>query len=338
MRIITNVVPPTEANISKAAKLLKDGGIIGLPTETVYGLAANALDPGAVQKIFTVKGRPQDNPLIVHICDLEMLYPLVKDLPDTALKLADIFWPGPFTMVLPKSSLVPDVISAGLETVAIRFPSHPIANAVIKECGFPLAAPSANLSGKPSPTTAQHVLEDLNGKIPLILDGGQCTVGLESTVVAIEGDTVRMLRPGAVTPGMLRQHCVNLEIADAVLNKLEEGETAQSPGMKYRHYSPKADIIILNGSLENFKKYIDKNNSQGTYALVFGGESRKLSIPALEYGANPDEQAKELFSMLRKLDEVGARTVYVRCPDKEELGLAVYNRLIRAAGFKEIFL
>ncbi len=194
-----------------------------MPTETVYGLAASAYDPAAIKKIFQSKGRPQDNPLIVHISNLEMLQPLVTAVPEPAKKLAEQFWPGPLTMIFPKSEKVPMEVTAGMETVAIRFPSHPVAQAIIRESGLPLAAPSANLSGKPSPTTAQHVWEDMDGKIPLIVDGGECQVGVESTVVLVKEDCLHLLRPGAVTPEMLKTCCDQVEIDPAVLHQLKEG-------------------------------------------------------------------------------------------------------------------
>lgn len=324
--------------MKEAAEYLKASELIGIPTETVYGLAANALDPNAVKKIFEVKGRPQDNPLIVHICDLDMIFPLVQAVSETALRLAEAFWPGPLTIVLPKSDVILNEISAGLDTVAVRFPSHKIALALIKEAGFPLAAPSANLSGRPSPTTAQHVLQDLNGKIPLILDGGKCEVGLESTVISLKDDTVKLLRPGAITPSMLKKYCGKLEVSGAVLKRLKKGETAPSPGMKYKHYAPKANVVIIKGDLPDFIDYVNSKKSQDTFALVFDDEQAGLAVQAITYGVKPKEQAQELFSALRRVDELGAKTVYVRCPDINGIGLAVYNRLLRAAGFQEIDL
>lgn len=307
-----------------------------MPTETVYGLAASAYDPAAIKKIFQAKGRPQDNPLIVHISNLKMLQPLVTAVPEPAKKLAEQFWPGPLTMIFPKSEKVPMEVTAGMETVAIRFPSHPVAQAIIRESSLPLAAPSANLSGKPSPTTAQHVWEDMDGKIPLIVDGGECQVGVESTVVLVKEDCLHLLRPGAVTPEMLKTCCDQVEIDPAVLHQLKEGAQAASPGMKYKHYSPKADVTILSGNLAQFKEYVNSHWDSATYALVFDGEQQGIACPCLTYGADAAEQAKELFAVLRRLDELGVKKVYARCPEKQGMGLAVYNRLIRAAGFQVI--
>ena len=226
-------------NIARAAKLLAAGEVVAVPTETVYGLAANAYDKTAVRKIFSAKGRPQDNPLIVHIADFQDIYALVAEVPEAAKKLADAFWPGPLTVILPKSDKIPDAVS-GLATGAVRYPAHPVAQAVIQACGVPLAAPSANRSGSPSPTNAKYVLDDMDGRIPLILDGGGSQVGVESTVVTLATEVPRVLRPGGVTVEQLREVLGEVEVDDAVLHQLKAGETAASPGMKYKHYPPKA--------------------------------------------------------------------------------------------------
>lgn len=337
MTIKTEVLTADEQAVEKAAAILREGGLVGMPTETVYGLAANAFDPSAILKIFKAKGRPQDNPLIVHISDAAMLPELVGSVPETAKKLARLYWPGPLTMILPKGERIPYEVTAGLDSVAVRFPSHPVARQLISAAGLPLAAPSANLSGRPSPTSAAHVYDDLNGRIPLILDGGSCTVGLESTVVAVGENSLRLLRPGAVTVEMLEKVCP-AEVDDAVCHQLKEGARAASPGMKYKHYSPKARVVILDGPLESFTAYLRSHAGKGSYALVFDGEQAGLPVPSLTYGADAQEQAKELFAVLRRLDELGADTVFARCPDRQGVGLAVYNRLIRAAGFEIIAL
>lgn len=326
--------------IQTAARILKDGGLVGMPTETVYGLAANALDGAAVAKIFAAKGRPMDNPLIVHISDISQLDRLVQRVPESAKKLAERFWPGPLTMIMPKSDIIPDEVSAGLSTVAIRFPSHPVAKAVIDAAGLPLAAPSANLSGHPSPTTAAHVMNDLGGKIEAVLDGGACGVGVESTVITLATNPPRLLRPGGITLEQLRGVLGTVELDSAVLNPLAQGVKAASPGMKYKHYSPKANVIILDGSFSSYKEYVNRHNKEGTAALCYNGESEELSVPAVCYGGENDcsEQARELFDALRRLDEINAKTVYARCPEPKGVGLAVYNRLIRAAGFEVIRL
>ena len=324
--------------LKRVGEILRDGVIVAIPTETVYGLAANALDGEAVKKIFAAKGRPQDNPLIVHISQLSEWDCLVKSVPERAMRLAKAYWPGPLTIILEKSDIIPDEVSAGLSTVAVRMPSHPVAAAIIKQAGVPLAAPSANLSGKPSPTHVSHVADDLYGKADAIVDGGECMVGVESTVVTLAGDVPRLLRPGGITPKQLIEVLGELEIDNAVCNKLEEGVKAASPGMKYLHYSPNADVTILRGSLESFCDYIKSNPDLYDTALCFDGEDKKIPLHCVCYGAADDEsaQAHKVFDALRELDEIGAKHVAARCPDCDGVGLAVFNRLIRAAGFNII--
>lgn len=323
----------TEA-IEKAGELLRAGEVVAIPTETVYGLAANAYDGNAVSKIFKAKGRPQDNPLIVHIAKVETLSDLVAEVPEAAKKLAAAFWPGPLTMILPKSEKIPDAVSAGLPTVAVRMPSHPVAHAVIEAAGVPLAAPSANLSGSPSPTNAKYVLEDMHDRIPLILDGGSSAVGVESTVITLATARPRVLRPGGITVEQLRALLGEVDVDDAVLHKLAEGVRAASPGMKYKHYAPRADITIVKGSFEEFRRFVE-TKEKDAFVLCFAGEE-KYFPHAVTYGREDDglSQANRLFDALRELDEQGANTVYARCPALSGVGLAVYNRLIRAAGFK----
>ena len=323
----------TEA-IEKAGELLRAGEVVAIPTETVYGLAANAYDGNAVSKIFKAKGRPQDNPLIVHIAKVEMLSDLVAEVPEAAKKLAAAFWPGPLTMILPKSEKIPDAVSAGLPTVAVRMPSHPVAHAVIEAAGVPLAAPSANLSGSPSPTNAKYVLDDMHDRIPLILDGGSSAVGVESTVITLATARPRVLRPGGITVEQLRALLGEVDVDDAVLHKLAEGVRAASPGMKYKHYAPRADITIVKGSFEEFRRFVE-TKEKDAFVLCFAAEE-KYFPHAVTYGREDDglSQANRLFDALRELDEQGANTVYARCPALSGVGLAVYNRLIRAAGFK----
>ena len=326
--------------IKTAAEILSDGGLVGLPTETVYGLAANAYDEAAVRAIFAAKGRPQDNPLIVHIAAFEELFTLCRAVPASARRLAAAFWPGPLTMILPKSDRVSDAVSAGLDTVAVRMPSHPAARAVIEAAGVPLAAPSANLSGSPSPTTAAHVLADLRGRIPLILDGGACSVGLESTVLSLTGDVPKVLRPGGVTPAQLEAVLGAVEIDYAVDHPIAADARVASPGMKYKHYAPKARVTIVDGPFEAFADYLHAHRGDGVYALCFAGEETALDAPCVVYGGADDEaeQARSLFAALRALDEAGAARVYARCPKKQGVALAVYNRLLRAAAFEVITL
>ena len=335
----TELRPADAGSIARAAELLRQGEVVGFPTETVYGLAGNALDPRAVAKIFTAKGRPQDNPLIVHIASMEMLPALVKDPPELAYKLAEAFWPGPLTMVLPKSALIPDETSAGLPTAGIRFPVNPVAQALIRESGLPLAAPSGNLSGRPSPTTARHMMEDMDGRIPMVLDGGPCAVGVESTVVGVMRDRVRLYRPGGVTVEMLEQVCP-VEVDPGVLHAVDAGRKVASPGMKYRHYAPKADVQIVEGDFDAFRAFLEKKKGDGVFAVVFNGEEGGLPVPALPFGAedDPAAQARLLFDLLRECDERGAKEVYVRSPRTSGIGLAVYNRLLRAAAFQIVHL
>ena len=337
--LIKITISDGEEKYKKAAEYLKDNCVVGIPTETVYGLAGNAYSPEAVKRIFEAKGRPQDNPLIVHISDFSEIYDLVSEVPETAKKLADAFWPGPLTMILPKSEKVHLCVTGGLPTVAVRCPSHPIARKLIKYCGLPLAAPSANLSGKPSPTKAEHVYKDLNGRVPLIIDGGECDEGVESTVITLATDVPRLLRPGNVTLSQLRSVLGEVSVDDAVLNPLKAGEKVSSPGMKYKHYSPDADISLVRGSYNDFCDFVNKYNDGETYAMVFSGEGEGVNVPFITYGVdhNYKDLSHALFDALRHLDEIGAKHCFVRCPDeKNDDNLAVLNRLLRAAGFKVI--
>ena len=328
---------PADADaIRQAARLLLEDAVVGVPTETVYGLAANALSDAAVRKIFAAKGRPQDNPLISHIASLEMLPMVVRDVPDGAYRLAEAFWPGPLTIILPRAKGLADAVCAGLDTAAVRMPSHPAARALIEASGVPFAAPSANRSGSPSPTTAADVLADMNGRIPLILDGGPCDVGVESTVVSLAGDAPMLLRPGRITAEQLQQVLGRpVALAGAVLHPLGQGETASSPGMKYKHYAPKAEVILIKGTLEAYKTYVESHLKDGVYALCFTGEEQALPCPCVTYGRadSPEEQAHELFSALRALDARGAKTAYAHCPAQQGVAMAVYNRLLRASAF-----
>ena len=337
----TQVLPVNEESIALAAKLLQQGELVALPTETVYGIAADARNGEAVKKIFEAKGRPQDNPLIVHICGMEMLHGIVSEVPERAKKLAAAFWPGPLTMVMPRGPEVSEVTCAGLDTVGVRMPSHPVVQAVIKASGVAFAAPSANLSGKPSPTNAQDTFVDMDGRLPLILDGGESAVGVESTVVAVTGEHPMILRPGYVTKEQMEAVLgEEVLVNHAILEKLKDGEVARSPGMKYKHYAPKADVTLLDGTFEQFKAYVDAHAEQDPSCLCFTGEAEKLGVPCVEYGREGDgaDQAKHIFRCLRALDEQGDAVVYARCPQKDGLSMAVYNRLIRAAAFRVIEL
>ena len=330
----TITLTSSKEDIQKAGELLRQGKLVAIPTETVYGLAADALNGPAVARIFQAKGRPQDNPLIVHIADLAQIKPLVTEFPASAKKLAEAFWPGPLTMILPKSDRIPIETSGGLDTAGIRFPSHPVASAVIRAAGTPLAAPSANLSGSPSPTTAYHVEKDLSGRIEAIVDGGPCTVGVESTVITLATETPRILRPGGITWEQLQAVLGQVEVDHAVLHQLEQGKKAASPGMKYKHYAPKARVILLQG--DHYVDFVNAHKEEGVAALCYQEDCPILHVPSVSYGKAGDyySQARELFDALRRLDEIGAKVVYARCPAPQGVGMAVYNRLIRAAGFE----
>ncbi len=325
--------------IETAAQILRSGGLVAMPTETVYGLAADALNGAAVAAIFRAKGRPMDNPLIVHIAALDQISGLVREFPPAARRLAEVFWPGPLTMILPRSAAVPAEVSAGLDTVAIRFPSHPLAQKLIA-VSCPLAAPSANLSGSPSPTTAAHVMADMNGRIDAVLDGGECAVGLESTVITLAQGTPRILRPGGVTAEQIRSVIGETVIDRAVTQPLGKDETAASPGMKYKHYAPRAEVLLLDGDDSAFEAYIRASGDDKSAALCYNGEESRLSCLCIPIGDKEDDNAyaHNLFSALRKADELGCSRVFAHCPKQEGMGLAVYNRVIRAAGFHIIKL
>lgn len=326
-----------EEKIKSAAEILKNDGIVAIPTETVYGLAASAYSNTAIKKIFDAKGRPQDNPLIVHISDLNMLNDIAVDIPDTTKVLAEKFWPGPLTMVLNKNEKICSAVSAGLNTVAVRLPYNKIAREIIRACGLPLAAPSANTSGYPSPTSAEHVLADLNGKINAVVKWNECEVGVESTVVSLAVNPPRLLRPGAVTPEQLKTVLPDLVIDNAVLSELKAGEKAASPGMKYKHYSPKTEVFLVEGSAKDYAEYV--NGTKAAVAMCFA-EDKGIKIPAVIYGSKNDESslAHNIFKLLRELDNNEYKAAYVHAPSKSGIGLAVYNRLIRAAAFKVIKL
>jgi L-threonylcarbamoyladenylate synthase len=313
--------------LSEAAKLIKAGEVVAIPTETVYGLAANAFDEAAVKRIFEVKGRPQDNPLIVHTYGIDGVSEIAENIPDLAKKLFEVFSPGPLTIVLPKKNTVPDITSGGLKTVGVRIPDNANVRELIKHCGVPLSAPSANISGKPSPTTAAHVYDDLSGKIPLILDGGVCKVGLESTVISITEGSINILRPGKITAEKLSRFG-NVIIDKGVTESVSEMKKPSSPGMKYKHYAPKCDITIVDGSLDDFIRYFNKNADEETYALMFDNDIFDIKN-RINYG-----DSSGLFSLLRELDNMNIKKVFAVCPQKNDEGLAVYNRLIRAAGYK----
>lgn len=324
-------------DIAAAAELIRSGNVVAVPTETVYGLCADAANEEAVRAVFAAKGRPADNPLIVHLADFSEAERYTGLIPELAYKLAERFCPGPLTMVLPKNDRIPMITSGGLDTVGIRIPSHPVMHRIIQLSGCAVAAPSANISGLPSPTCAAHVMDDMNGRIAAVVDGGESRFGVESTVISFEGEnSVRILRPGAVTREMLLEICEEVIIDPAILKELEEGSIAASPGMKYKHYSPRADVVIVEGELDRFIDFISGKNAENVYSLIFDGDAENFPYRYVTYGADSEGQAHFLFQRLRELDEMGAEKVYVRAPSKKGVGLAVYNRLIRAAGFEVI--
>ena len=329
--------PCEKEKIEKAAKLLREGKLVGIPTETVYGLGANALDEEAVKSVFVAKGRPQDNPLIVHISEFDEIYSLVKEVPEKAKELADKYWPGPLTIILEKDEKIPSVVSGGLDTVAIRLPSHPITREIIRQAGVPVAAPSANLSGSPSPTNAKYVYDDMNGRIPLIVDGGDCSVGVESTVITLVSEKPKLLRPGGITPKQLEDVLGEIEIDKAVFSEIENEEQVASPGMKYKHYSPRTKIVVVKGEFENYLDFLEKQ-TENFAAICFEEEQEKIHFPCVSYGRKNDSlsQAQRLFDALRETDLLGVDVAYARYPSEEGIGLAVLNRLLRSAAFEII--
>lgn len=327
-------------NLERISCILKNGDLVAIPTETVYGLAANALNANAVKKIFVVKGRPADNPLIIHVSNLNMMKDFVAEIPYKAKKLAAEFWPGPLTIILKRSKNVPAITTGGLESVAIRIPSHHMALTIINYVNMGLAAPSANLSGKPSPTTAKHCVDDLNGKVDVVVDGGVCNYGVESTVISLVEENPIILRPGIITKADIEKVIGEIDISKSVVSELSSNFTAASPGMKYKHYSPAADVILVKSDLDLFAAYVNKINDVDVAALVFEGEEKYINKKCFTYGRKNDylSQSKKLFMVLRDVDNCNIRKVYVRCPSKTGIGLAIYNRLIRAANFNLVTL
>ena len=320
--------------LSEAADILRDGGLVVFPTETVYGLGGDGTNADAAKKIYLAKGRPSDNPLIIHISNPEDAesYAITND---TYYRLAKSFMPGPLTVILPKKDTIPLSVTGGLDSVAIRCPSHPIARQLISATGRPIAAPSANLSGKPSPTCARHVIDDLCGRVDMIIDGGSCEIGLESTIIKLDGDTATLLRPGAITADGLRCVCKDVKIAPAVLEQLKENERPLSPGMKYRHYAPSVPLILVDGSDKNVTAFLKAEQTQKKCAILCYHEEMALlenkNIIDIGSSQDLDTQAQTLFSALRDADALGVDIIYAHLPDKSGIGLALYNRMIRAA-------
>ena len=327
------------SQISECAKLIKEGKLVVFPTETVYGLGVNALDDNAVKKIFIAKGRPSDNPLIVHISDRNMLETVVKDIPEQAKKLMRCFWPGPLTIIFNKKEIVPHSVTCNLSTVAVRMPSHPIARQLIKESGVPIAAPSANISGKPSTTTAQHVIDDLRDKVDAIIDGGESNIGLESTVIDVSGKIPTLLRPGGITLEQL-QLCLGTQVQ--IANPLSK--TPKSPGMKYRHYAPNTTLILSSGKTEKemrekieilSEKLINKGNKIAIIGSVETSQEINCCDKCDVYCIGPRGDlnyiAAHMFSLLRDIDKKGYDYILIGSCDEEGIGMALMNRLKKAA-------
>lgn len=342
--IIEDKDHPEEELLKKPAEILRKGGLVAFPTETVYGLGANALNEEAAKKIYEAKGRPSDNPLIAHIADFNGLLPLVSEIPEAGKKLMEAFWPGPLTLIFPKSSMVPYGTTGGLDTVAVRMPSDPIANALIRLSGVPVAAPSANTSGRPSPTTADHVWQDMNGKIDMIVDGGAVGIGVESTIIDVSGKVPMILRPGAITQ----------EMASAVLGReipLDPAITSgpmkadvrpKAPGMKYKHYAPKADLTLVEGETggvtETINRLAGEKLEAGFSVGIICTEETKSLYPAgmvrsLGFRAKEETLAHNLYAVLREFDDLKADFIFSESFSKDHLGQAIMNRLTKAAGY-----
>lgn len=325
----------------KAAEIIKTGGLVAFPTETVYGLGANGLDENAVPKIYEAKGRPSDNPLILHISEFDEIKNIVKEIPDVAFVLADEFWPGPLTMVFKKSDIVPYRTTGGLESVAVRMPSNRIARELIKTAGVPVAAPSANSSGRPSPTKADHVLCDLDGKIDMVIDGGTVDIGLESTIVDVTGEVPVILRPGFITEEMLSEAIGRVKTDDAVKNlRPDKDLKPKAPGMKYRHYAPQGKMTIYKGNPEKVVKIINEETakSEGKKTAVLATDETKRYYKAdivISVGSreNCESIAHNLFDALRSFDDMGAEIIFSEGFDESRLGFAIMNRLHKSAGY-----
>ena len=333
--------PLTPAQYDEAARIIRDGGLLGIPTETVYGLGANALNADACRRIYEAKGRPQDNPLIIHIPEAAWLERYCREVPAAAYRLAEAFWPGPLTMILPRREIVPLRTTGGLDTVGVRCPNHPVTLEIIRRSGVPIAAPSGNLSGRPSPTTAAHMLEDMKGRIDAVVDGGPCGVGVESTIIDLTCTPPRLLRPGGLPLESLRAVLGEVAVDKAVVSKLAEGEKPRAPGMAYRHYAPKAPVTVVAGDPAASAAYI-RDHLTGRSGVICFREYTGLFDGHIVHnlGSQTDkaEQARRVFDALRTFDETDVAEIWAQCPDSQGLGLAVENRLKKAAGFHVIQL
>ena len=343
METIYSVVSEAESEIvARAGRIIRQGGLVAFPTETVYGLGGDAFNPRSAAGIYAAKGRPSDNPLIVHISQLSDLDRVSDKVPDDARRLAERFWPGPLTIIMYKKDSLPDETTGGLNTVAVRMPDHPVALALIRESGTLIAAPSANLSGRPSPTTGEHVRKDLYGRIDMILDGGKVGIGLESTIVDLTGEVPCLLRPGYVSYEDLVSVLGRVDIDPAVTGSLKEGERPRAPGMKYRHYAPAGELLIVKGEPsavtakinELVEGHLEKGESVGVIATAENAAAYKGNVKCIGDIRNEDEIAANLFALLRAFDDEGTRYIYSEELYTPRLGMAVMNRLIKAAGHR----
>ena len=331
--------PLSDGEYEAAARIIRTGGLLGIPTETVYGLGADALNEDACRHIYEAKGRPQDNPLIIHIPDESWLPRYCREIPAAAYALARRFWPGPLTMILPKQDIVPLRTTGGLSTVGVRCPDHPVTLEIIRRAGVPIAAPSGNTSGRPSPTCAQHMMEDMWGKIDGIVDGGPCGVGVESTIVDLTCEPPRLLRPGGLPLESLQEVLGEIEVDRAVVAEPKQGEKPKAPGMAYRHYAPKAPVTVVAGDPEKSAAYIQARLSGQSGIICFHEFLDRFQdhvVHDLGSRADPAEQARRVFDALRTFDGTDVGEIWAQCPDSSGLGLAVGNRLKKAAGFHVI--
>ena len=345
-KISSKITAEDQKTLERAALLLKNGGLVVFPTETVYGIGGDALSKSSAEKMYRAKGRPSDNPLIIHVAHPEDAT-RYAEAPPMYFRLAERFMPGPLTVVMPVAASVPNKVTAGLSTVAVRCPVHPVAHALLKTAGIPIAAPSANLSGSPSPTCARHVIEDMDGRVDMILVGEDADYGVESTIVKIEEDGgLLLLRPGAVTLEDLRELTDNVRVADAVMHQMRAGDTVLSPGMKYKHYAPKTPTLLLSGSPSAVQAFLKRRRQETSFAVLTYEEDmpRLLSflpeMAVISFGKREDTrtQAHRLFYLLREADKLGVSEIYAPLPATEGMGLALYNRMIRASAHKILTL
>lgn len=349
MKTIMQTINPEsfrDEELEEACRILQKGGLVAFPTETVYGLGGDAMHPEASAKIYAAKGRPSDNPLIVHIADMDALEDIAQSVPEAAVKLADHFWPGPLTMIFPKKEAVPKSTTGGLETVAVRMPSHPVARALICESGVYIAAPSANTSGRPSPTKAEHVKEDLDGRIDMILDGGAVGIGLESTIVDLSTGVPTILRPGYITGEMLEDVLGEVQVDPAILSqKMNPNIVAKAPGMKYRHYAPKGQMTIIEGDtgkvVDEINRLVKEKTDEGCSVAVIATEETKdayacANVRSVGSRATEGSIAAGLYDILREMDHIGAEYIYAESFEKDTLGKAIMNRMLKAAAYHVI--